>query len=296
MQYTPILATLGYILSPDGARVLMVHRNRRPDDPHFGKFNGLGGKLDPAEDVVAGMRREIKEEANLECTQLVLRGTVSWPGFGKQGEDWFGFIFRVDGWTGTPRQANDEGDLLWVDLTALEQLSLWEGDRYFLPLVFGKDQRQFHGVMPYHAGRPMSWSCSWLGLPDAALDQDAVPRRTAPAQTHVQAARRLLSRGEADQAVDILDVHRPAEWVVVDAASAEVLRLLGQAYVLRGDWRTGRECLEQLQAAQRQQRLLPALQYAAALTDLLRCYTRLGLDDLASSTRAELAQCAAPCL
>src|SRR5579884_2943319 len=31
MPYTPILATLGYILSPDGRRVLLIHRNRRPD-------------------------------------------------------------------------------------------------------------------------------------------------------------------------------------------------------------------------------------------------------------------------
>ena len=52
MPYTPILATLGYVLSPDGRRVLLIHRNRRPDDAHFGKYNGLGGKLEAGEDVV----------------------------------------------------------------------------------------------------------------------------------------------------------------------------------------------------------------------------------------------------
>src|SRR5205823_6142683 len=66
MPYTPILATLGYVFSPDGARVLMIHRNARPADPHFGKYNGLGGKLDPGEDVVAGLRREVREEAGIE--------------------------------------------------------------------------------------------------------------------------------------------------------------------------------------------------------------------------------------
>src|SRR5262249_57669119 len=69
---TPILATLGYILSPDRSRVLLVHRNRRPDDAHLGKYNGLGGKLDPGEDVVSCMRREIREEAGLECDQMLL--------------------------------------------------------------------------------------------------------------------------------------------------------------------------------------------------------------------------------
>ena len=102
MPYTPILATLAYVLSPDGRQVLLIHRNRRPEDAHFGKYNGLGGKMDAGEDVVACLRREVREEAGLECERIVLRGTVSWPGFGKHGEDWFGFIFRIDRWSGQP--------------------------------------------------------------------------------------------------------------------------------------------------------------------------------------------------
>src|SRR5271169_1826048 len=115
MPYKPILATLGYIFSPDGRQVLLIHRNRRSTDPHFGKYNGLGGKLEAGEDVVACLRREIREESGLECDELTLRGTISWPGFGKHGEDWFGFVFRVDRWSGVPRTENPEGDLVWVD-------------------------------------------------------------------------------------------------------------------------------------------------------------------------------------
>src|SRR5438128_5792919 len=126
MAYTPILATLVYVVSPDGRQVLLVHRNRRTDDAHFGKYNGLGGKLERGEDVVAGLRREIREEAGLECQTLSLRGTISWPGFGKQGEDWFGFIFRIDTWTGQPCAGNPEGDLEWVELGGLLRLPLAE--------------------------------------------------------------------------------------------------------------------------------------------------------------------------
>jgi 8-oxo-dGTP diphosphatase len=71
----------------------MIHRNTRAEDAHFGKYNGLGGKLEAGEDVVAGLRREIREEAGIECETIQLAGTISWPGFGKHGEDWFGFIF-----------------------------------------------------------------------------------------------------------------------------------------------------------------------------------------------------------
>jgi 8-oxo-dGTP diphosphatase len=160
MPYTPILATLGYVLSPDGRRVLLVHRNRRPDDAHFGKYNGLGGKLEANEDVVAGIRREVREESGLLCTELVLRGTVSWPGFGKGGEDWFGFIFRIDRFDGPPFSECPEGTLEWVEKERVLTLPSWEGDRHFLPLVFADDVRQFHGVMPYRDGRPIGWSYS----------------------------------------------------------------------------------------------------------------------------------------
>jgi 8-oxo-dGTP diphosphatase len=162
MPYTPTLATLGYVLSPDRRRVLLIHRNRRAEDAHFGKYNGLGGKLSHDEDVVAGLRREILEEAGLECDEVVLRGTVSWPGFGKGGEDWFGFVFRIDRWSGRPFADNAEGTLEWVEVDRLLQLPLWEGDRYFLPLVFERTERQFHGVMPYRDGRPVGWSYSLI--------------------------------------------------------------------------------------------------------------------------------------
>lgn len=162
MPYTPILATLGYVLSPNGKRVLMIHRNAREHDHHIGKYNGLGGKLEANEDVMAGMRREIREEAGIECLNLALRGTISWPGFGKRGEDWFGFLFVVTRFSGTPLERSPEGALEWVAIEDVPTLPLWEGDRHFLPLVFDADPRPFHGVMPYREGRMLSWTYSRL--------------------------------------------------------------------------------------------------------------------------------------
>jgi 8-oxo-dGTP diphosphatase len=162
VPFTPILATLAYVMSPDGRRVLMIHRNRRAGDLHWGKYNGLGGKLNRDEDVVAGLRREVREESGLECEHIVFRGTLSWPGFGKNGEDWFAFVFRVERWSGTPRADNPEGTLEWVDVDRILELPLWEGDRHFVPLVFEPGNRQFHGVMPYRDGKPLSWQYSVL--------------------------------------------------------------------------------------------------------------------------------------
>lgn len=154
MPYYPELTTLGFVLSAEGDKVLMVHRTARLDDEQLGKWNGLGGKLEPDEDVWSGMARELREEAGIEVVSMRLRGTVSWPGFHGDGSDVLGFVFVVDEWTGAVPQANAEGALVWQPIALLEELPMWPGDRYFLPPTFDRDVRQFHLVIPYSAGEP----------------------------------------------------------------------------------------------------------------------------------------------
>jgi 8-oxo-dGTP diphosphatase len=151
-----VVATLGYVLSPDGGRVLMIRRDARPDDLHFGKYNGLGGKLEPDEDLCAGMRREIREEAGIECVDLDLAGTVSFPGFGRDGEHWFVAVFRIPAWSGEPLARNHEGSLVWVDVADLlaGEVPLWEGDRWFLPLVFGTPPVRSTACCPIRTAGP----------------------------------------------------------------------------------------------------------------------------------------------
>ena len=157
MPYTPIIGTLGYLLSPDRQKTLLVHRNARPGDLHLGKFNGLGGKMRPDEDVIGCLRREVREEAGLEIDGIALRGTINWTGFGANGENWLGFIFRIDRYSGRCFNRNSEGTLHWHPVDRLHELPMWEGDRHFLPLVFDRDPRMFHGLMPYANGKPLSW-------------------------------------------------------------------------------------------------------------------------------------------
>jgi 8-oxo-dGTP diphosphatase len=170
-RYTPILGSLIYVLNPDDQTVLLVHRTARTHDEQFGKWNGLGGKVHADEGIMSGARRELFEEASIAPEELVLRGTISWPGFGPNGEDWFGFVFLVTQWSGDVPDANEEGTLHWVPLSRVldaasdddevrfaSGLDFYEGDRYFLPLVFDAEPTAFHGVMPYANGRPTSWT------------------------------------------------------------------------------------------------------------------------------------------
>jgi 8-oxo-dGTP diphosphatase len=162
MPYTPIMATLGYAFNAERDRVLLVHRIARPGDAHAGKYNGLGGKLERNEDVVAGLIREFEEEAGITPTEVQLAGTISWPGFGKNGEDWFGFLFRIFSWMGELRSNSPEGPLEWVRVSDVLNLPLWPGDRLFLPEIFDFAALPFHGVMPYANGQPTGWQRSVL--------------------------------------------------------------------------------------------------------------------------------------
>ncbi|MFT7474655.1 MAG: 8-oxo-dGTP diphosphatase [Verrucomicrobiales bacterium] len=170
MPFSPIVGTLAYLWDQGTDRVLMIRRNARPDDDHFGKVNGVGGKLETDEGLITGLRRELDEETGLVLDKLALRGTITWSNFGPKREDWMGFIFLVTQWTGTPPAHNEEGSLEWIDRTRLLQacdpcdlvrsaadLPMWEGDRHFVPLVFDEDPRVFHGTMPYDGDRPKDW-------------------------------------------------------------------------------------------------------------------------------------------
>lgn len=168
MRFTPIVGTLTYVWDQAEDRVLLIRRNARPDDDHYGKVNGLGGKVEIDEDIASSARRELREEAAIDATSLTLRGTITFTDFGPNREQWLIFIFVVTEWSGELVMANDEGALEWAsradvlaacdDGPAAVRLPMWPGDRHFIPLVFDDDPRVFHGSMPYDADVPVSWS------------------------------------------------------------------------------------------------------------------------------------------
>jgi 8-oxo-dGTP diphosphatase len=122
------LATLCY-LRRDG-RTLMVHRVKKANDMHAGKWNGLGGKLEPGETPEECALREIYEEAGLVVQNPQLKGFLTFPAF-DDFEDWYVFVYVVTNFMGELIDS-PEGDLRWVKNTDLTSLNLWEGDAIFL--------------------------------------------------------------------------------------------------------------------------------------------------------------------
>jgi 8-oxo-dGTP diphosphatase len=177
-----ILATLCYVHHNN--HTLMLHRIKRENDIHAGKWNGLGGKFEPGETPEECVVREVREESGLTIREPKLVGLLMFPNF--NGDDWYVFVFTATEFDGQkpvfPRSApeggsektgfsdsektgfweSDEGHLEWIPDAQVESLNLWESDHVFLPwiregkffsakFVYEGDEMKGYEVVFHHA-------------------------------------------------------------------------------------------------------------------------------------------------
>lgn len=126
-----ILATLCYV-KKDG-HTLMIHRNKRPNDIHEGKWNGLGGKFEKGESPEECVIREVWEESGLTLRAPRLHGTLTFANF--KGNHWYVFVFTAYEFEGKLLQDVPEGSLEWVPDEKILDLPLWDSDQVFLPWI-----------------------------------------------------------------------------------------------------------------------------------------------------------------
>ena len=123
------LATLCYV--KENNKTLMIHRIKKPNDIHQGKWNGLGGKLEAGESPEQCIIREVKEECGFEIIQPRYHGLLVFVDF-KQ-DDWYVWVFSADHFNGELLGTSDEGNLEWVADENVSKLNLWASDQIFLP-------------------------------------------------------------------------------------------------------------------------------------------------------------------
>ncbi|MCK5133375.1 MAG: 8-oxo-dGTP diphosphatase [Candidatus Sabulitectum sp.] len=123
------LAVLCYIRN--NGKTLMMHRNSRQEDMHFGKWNAPGGKMEPGETPEECAIREVFEETALVVEHPRMRGVLTFPAFNGE-EDWYVYVFTARKFTGVLKKSCHEGDLFWIEDSNLMSLPLWDGDRIFM--------------------------------------------------------------------------------------------------------------------------------------------------------------------
>lgn len=152
----PILATLVYVR--DGEKTLMLHRVKKENDYHAGKWNGLGGKFEPGESPEACAIREVEEESGLRIAEPELRGHILFPLFDGRN-DWYVFLFKATQWSGKLLSDPPEGHLAWLSESEIAKVPLWDGDRIFLPWL---DQPGiFSAVFYYTDKRFQHYTVAW---------------------------------------------------------------------------------------------------------------------------------------
>ena len=134
--------TLCYISNKD--RVLMLYRNKKPDDPNEGKWLGIGGRIEEGETPDECNRREVLEETGLRLRSAHFHGIIEFRSDEYDDEDMYLYssddfepadgeaaeVFRESG--EYPPPFCNEGELAWVPEGELLSLPMWEGDRAFV--------------------------------------------------------------------------------------------------------------------------------------------------------------------
>jgi 8-oxo-dGTP diphosphatase len=151
------LATLCYVIDGENNATLMLHRIKKENDVHEGKWNGLGGKFEENETPEECVIREVKEESGLIIKAPKLHGFITFPLFDGK-DDWYVFVFTAVEFSGNLIDS-DEGKLEWIPNEKVVGLNLWDGDAIFLNWL--KNDRFFSAKFVYNNGKLSNYSVNF---------------------------------------------------------------------------------------------------------------------------------------
>ena len=128
------LTTLCYI-EKDG-KYLMMHRVKKKNDINKDKWIGVGGHFEYGESPEECLLREVKEETGLTLLDYKARGIITFI-YGENVVEYM-HLFTSDSFEGDLIEC-DEGELVWVPVSEVQNLPIWEGDKVFFKLLEERD-------------------------------------------------------------------------------------------------------------------------------------------------------------
>ncbi len=123
---------------------------KRPDSKEMvpGKWLGLGGKVEPGEDIVESAIREFQEETGLLILDPKLRGTFTWIDRSELAGTLY--IFTSSEYEGDLIDECKEGVLSWMEIDKIDQLEmLATHQKLFLKKILEDDTYFYTGVAVY---------------------------------------------------------------------------------------------------------------------------------------------------
>lgn len=128
------LMVLGFLFDRTGDKVLLIEKLSGP--PYVvGKWNGIGGKVEPNESTIDAMRRECLEETALPI--------MDWKEFGSlDGPDWAVLMYRANHRTNQPflQREVERLEWFWVKDVLEGKVKIPYNLNWLIPLALDPDR------------------------------------------------------------------------------------------------------------------------------------------------------------
>jgi 8-oxo-dGTP diphosphatase / 2-hydroxy-dATP diphosphatase len=125
-----MIATLVFLVNSD--QVLLAMKKRGFGE---GKYNGVGGKVEPGESIQDAAIRETQEEIDVTITSCQKAAVLYFDEFFKGEPTLFiVHVFVATKWQGKPTES-EEMKPEWFNISELPLNKMWRDDPYWLPRV-----------------------------------------------------------------------------------------------------------------------------------------------------------------
>lgn len=126
--------TLVFLVKKSGGTITEVCLGLKKQGLGIGRWNGIGGKVEPGETIEVAAQREVQEEIKVqihEPTKVAELACIF-----SQCPTWNQLIhvYLVENWTGEP-QESDEMKPQWFPATKLPFHTMWPDDPFWIPHV-----------------------------------------------------------------------------------------------------------------------------------------------------------------
>ena len=100
-----------------------------------GKWNGVGGKIEPGETPEQAIARECQEEINVTPEKLLKVGEIDFlQPINGQLSSMFVHVFTTTVWVGEPSES-EEMNPAWYEIEKIPYSDMWPDDEYWMPLL-----------------------------------------------------------------------------------------------------------------------------------------------------------------